>query len=240
MTRSSNSLLFCQALEAGYGASQVLFDVNLDVATGEVIALLGRNGMGKSTLIKTILGLLPTSAGEIRFEGQLINDKAPDELARLGIAIVPEGRHCFKNLTVHEHLVAFSAVRNGSLAPWDCDSIYELFPRLKERRKNLGHELSGGEQQMLAIARALSTNPKLLILDEATEGLAPIIRTEIWACLKKLRYESQTILVVDKYINELIGLADRHVILERGRTVWQGNSIELAANRELWTRYLGV
>ena len=234
------ALLSCRGLQAGYGASQVLFDVGFDIAPGQVVTLLGRNGMGKSTTIKTLIGALRLRAGELRFGGHTLGSLAADAVARLGIAIVPEGRQCFPNLTVHEHLVAFAAHRNGQRDAWTAERIYQVFPRLKERARNLGNQLSGGEQQMLAIGRALSTNPRLLILDEATEGLAPVIREDIWRCLRQLKEAGQTTLVVDKYIDRLVALADHHVILERGRVVWQGNSPALSADRGLWQRYLGV
>ncbi len=233
-------LLSCQGLEAGYGVSQVLFGISLDIAAGEVVSLLGRNGMGKSTTIKTLVGALRPTAGGIRFAGQATDRLKSDAIARLGLAIVPEGRHVFPNLTVREHLLAFADNRNGLRDAWDLARIYGVFPRLKERQNNLGNQLSGGEQQMLAIGRALSTNPRLLILDEATEGLAPVIREEIWRCLATLKAAGQTILVVDKYVHRLVGLADRHVILERGRVVWQGDSAALNADRSLWARYLTV
>ena len=234
------ALLTCRGLQAGYGASQVLFDVGFDIAPGQVVTLLGRNGMGKSTTIKTLIGALRLRAGEVRFGGRTLGGLAADAVARLGIAIVPEGRQCFPNLTVHEHLVAFAASRNGQRDGWTAERIYQVFPRLKERARNLGTQLSGGEQQMLAIGRALSTNPRLLILDEATEGLAPVIREDIWRCLRQLKEAGQTTLVVDKYIDRLVALADHHVILERGRVVWQGDSPALSADRGLWQRYLGV
>ncbi|MDP4074533.1 ABC transporter ATP-binding protein [Acidovorax sp. A1169] len=233
-------LLSCQGLEAGYGVSQVLFGIDLDIAAGEVVSLLGRNGMGKSTTIKTLVGALRPTAGGIRFAGQATDRLKSDAIARLGLAIVPEGRHVFPNLTVREHLLAFADNRNGLRDAWDLARIYGVFPRLKERQNHLGNQLSGGEQQMLAIGRALSTNPRLLILDEATEGLAPVIREEIWRCLATLKAAGQTILVVDKYVHRLVGLADRHVILERGRVVWQGDSAALNADRSLWSRYLTV
>ncbi|GKS95249.1 ABC transporter ATP-binding protein [Acidovorax sp. SUPP2825] len=233
-------LLSCQGLEAGYGVSQVLFGIHLDIAAGEVVSLLGRNGMGKSTTIKTLVGALRPTAGAIRFAGQAIGAMKSDAIARLGLAIVPEGRHVFPNLSVREHLLAFASNRSGLGEPWDLQRIYGVFPRLQEREHHLGHQLSGGEQQMLAIGRALSTNPRLLILDEATEGLAPVIREEIWRCLATLKSAGQTILVVDKYVHRLMGLADRHVILERGRVVWQGDSEALNADRGLWARYLSV
>ena len=233
-------LLSCQGLEAGYGASQVLFGIHLQIAAGEVVSLLGRNGMGKSTTIKALVGALRPTAGSIHFAGQSTARLPCDAIARLGLAIVPEGRHVFPNLTVREHLVAFADRRNGLSDVWDLERIYGAFPRLKERQHHLGSQLSGGEQQMLAIGRALSTNPRLLILDEATEGLAPVIREEIWRCLAALKAAGQTILVVDKYVHRLMDLADRHLILERGRLVWEGDSAALNADRRLWERYLAV
>lgn len=233
-------LLSCRGLEAGYGASQVLFGLDFDIAAGEVVALLGRNGMGKSTTIKALVGGLRPQRGEIRFDGLAIHGARADVIARLGVAIVPEGRQCFPNLTVREHLLAFAARRNGVAEPWTLARLYALFPRLAERAGHMGNQLSGGEQQMLAIARALSTNPRLLILDEATEGLAPVIRGEIWRCLALLKAQGQTTLVVDKYVEKLLPLADRNLILERGRIAWQGSSAELDAHRDLWARYLGV
>ena len=235
-------LLQARGVEAAYGASQVLFGVDLTVGAGEVIGLLGRNGMGKTTLIRTLIGLKAAQAGEIRFVGQAVSGWSPDRIGRLGMGLVPEGRQVFPNLSVDEHLTAFQARRNaaGGAAQWDAARVYALFPRLAERRGNLGNQLSGGEQQMLAIGRALVTNPRLMILDEATEGLAPLIREEIWRCLRQLRAEGQTLIVVDKYVNRLVEIADRHLILERGRVAWTGTSAELAADRELWHRYLGV
>ena len=233
-------LLCCRGLEAGYGASRVLFGLDFDIRAGEVVALLGRNGMGKSTTIRSIVGGLRPQRGEIVFDGRPIHAERADAIARLGVAIVPEGRQCFPNLTVREHLVAFADRRNGVAEPWTPARLYALFPRLAERAGHLGNQLSGGEQQMLAIARALSTNPRLLILDEATEGLAPVIREEIWRCLALLKAQGQTTLVVDKYVDKLLPLADRNLILERGRIAWQGSSAELDARRELWGRYLGV
>jgi branched-chain amino acid transport system ATP-binding protein len=233
-------LLSCRGLEAGYGASQVLFGLDFDIAAGEVVTLLGRNGMGKSTTIKVLIGGLRARRGEIHFSGCAIHRMHADQIARLGMAIAPEGRQCFPNLTVREHLVAFADHRNGWGDPWTLPRLYALFPCLKERAGHLGNQLSGGEQQMLAIARALSTNPRLLILDEATEGLAPVIREEIWRCLDRLKTAGQTTLVVDKYVERLVKLADRHLILERGRIAWSGRSAELNADRGLWSRYLGV
>jgi len=233
-------LLQCRGLEAGYGASQVLFGIDLDLHAGQVMTLLGRNGMGKSTTIKTLVGSLALRQGEMSFGGQATRGMPADAIARLGMAIVPEGRQCFPNLTVREHLVAFADNRNGLRDAWTLERLYGLFPRLRERANNLGNQLSGGEQQMLAIARALSTNPRLLILDEATEGLAPVIREEIWRCLRQLKEAGQTILVVDKYIDRLLGLADHHVVLERGKVVWRGDSAALRADRRIWRDYLGV
>ena len=233
-------LLEVQDLEAAYGASQVLFKVNLGVRDGEAVTLLGRNGMGKTTTIRSIMGLTPARAGTIRFRGERIERAAPDRIARMGVALVPEGRQIFPNLSVRENLVAFAGNRSGRAEPWTPERVLEFFPRLAERVHNMGNELSGGEQQMLAIGRALVTNPHLLILDEATEGLAPLVREEIWGCLGRLRAAGQTILVVDKYIERLVKLADRHTIIERGRVAWQGSSAELDADRGLWHRYLGV
>jgi branched-chain amino acid transport system ATP-binding protein len=233
-------LLEVSGLTGGYGTSQVLFGIDLSVNEGEVVTLLGRNGMGKTTTLRTILGLNKSFGGEVLFRGQAINRQSADNIARRGVAIVPEGRQIFKNLSVEENLSAFAARRNGRDNPWTLEKIYQQFPRLKERRNNGGGQLSGGEQQMLAIGRALMTNPHLLILDEATEGLAPLVREEIWSCLKALREYGLTIIVIDKYIKRLIGFADRHTILEKGKVVWQGDSASLSAQPELWDRYLSV
>lgn len=235
------SMLELHNVHAGYDASAVLFGVDLQLQSGQILSLLGRNGMGKSTLIRCMLGLIQPTQGDIRIEGTSIAGWRPDKVARAGIAIVPEGRQCFPNLTVHEHLSAFQAQRNpASTTPWDADRVYAMFPRLAERRQNMGNQLSGGEQQMLAIGRALVTNPKLLILDEATEGLAPKIRDEIWACVSTLKQEGQTVLIVDKYVHRLMDIADHHVVMEKGRCVWQGDSASLASADEVWERYLGV
>ena len=233
-------LLEVENLETAYGTSQVLFGLNLDIAEGGMNTLLGRNGMGKTTTVRSILGLTKPSKGNVAFRGERIERLAPDRIARMGIALVPEGRQIFPNLSVHEHLMAFAENRCGSSDPWTPGRVYELFPRLKERQGNQGNQLSGGEQQMLAIGRALVTNPHLLILDEATEGLAPLVREEIWKCLERLRAAGQTILVIDKYVERLVKLADRHTIIERGRVAWQGSSAELDADRGLWHRYLGI
>jgi branched-chain amino acid transport system ATP-binding protein len=234
------SLLELHSIEAGYGASQVLFGIDLALRDGEVATLLGRNGMGKTTTLRTLFGLLPLRRGEIRFVGERIDGRPTDAIARLGIALVPEGRQIFPNLTVRENLLAFAENRAGGSEPWNVERVNRLFPNLAERAAHLGSQLSGGEQQMLAIGRALMTNPRLLILDEATEGLAPRMRDDIWRCLSQLKSAGQTILVIDKYIERLVQIADRHTILERGRVVWSGGSDELATDRGLWHRYLGV
>ena len=234
------ALLEVEGLETAYGTSQVLFGVSFAIAPGEVTTLLGRNGMGKTTTVRSVLGLTPSQAGSVRFLGHRIDGMAPDRIARLGLAVVPEGRQIFPNLSVQENLVAFAARRNASANPWTLERVYALFPRLAERRRNMGNQLSGGEQQMLAIGRALMTNPHLLILDEATEGLAPLIREDIWRCLHTLREQGQTTLVIDKYVQRLIALADSHTIIERGRVVWQGSSAALSADHSLWQRYIGV
>ena len=232
-------MLCVRNLQASYGAAQVLFDISFDIGEGEVVTLLGRNGMGKTTTIRSIMGLLRPHGGEVRFGGTAVTGQPPYRVAQAGIGLVPEGRQIFPTLTVEENLVATAAARAGQRR-WTLGAVYDLFPRLKERRGNLGTQLSGGEQQMLAIGRALMTNPKLVILDEATEGLAPLIRAEIWACLKRLRSERQSILVIDKNVDALAGFADRHVIVEKGRSVWTGTSAELAADASLKDRYLHV
>jgi branched-chain amino acid transport system ATP-binding protein len=232
-------MLQVRGLQASYGAAQVLFDISLDVGAGEVVTLLGRNGMGKTTTVRSIMGLLRPRGGEVRFDGAEVTGLAPYRIAQTGIGLVPEGRQIFPTLTVEENLVATASARSGARR-WTLDAVYDLFPRLKERRGNLGTQLSGGEQQMLAIGRALMTNPKLLILDEATEGLAPLIRAEIWTCLKRLRGERQSILVIDKNVDALAGFADRHVIVEKGRSVWTGTSAELTTDPSLKDRYLHV
>ncbi|MFN3391597.1 MAG: ABC transporter ATP-binding protein [Meiothermus ruber] len=235
-----SALLEIEQLETFYGPSQVLFGVSLRVEEGQVATLLGRNGMGKTTTVRSIMGLTPARRGQIRLAGRPTLALAPEQIAALGVALVPEGRQIFPNLTVEENLIAFAANRNRSLEPWTLARIWALFPRLKERRNNLGYQLSGGEQQMLAIGRALMTNPRLLILDEATEGLAPLLREEIWRVLRLLKENGQTILVIDKYLERLLPLADQHTILERGRVVWQGDSRALAQRPEVWKQYLSV
>ena len=226
-------------IDTAYGQSQVLSGVSLQIQAGSAHALLGRNGMGRTTLVRSILGLTPPHRGEIYFLGKRINGLSTSEIAQLGIAVVPEGRQIFPNLSVHENLTAFAANRSGD-GRWTLPRVLELFPRLSERAGNMGNQLSGGEQQMLAIGRALMTNPRLLILDEATEGLAPLVRAEIWRCLALLRSTGLSILVIDKYVERLIQLVDRHTILERGRVAWEGDSSALAKDRDLWHRYLGV
>jgi len=205
-----------------------------------MVTLLGRNGMGKTTTVRSIMGLTRPFKGSISFRGARIESMPTDRIARQGIALVPEGRQIFPNLSVRENLVAFAENRNGRADPWTPERVFDLFGNLKRRANQMGNQLSGGEQQMLAIGRALVTNPHLLILDEATEGLAPLVREEIWKCLERLRAAGQTILVIDKYIERLVKLADRHTIIERGRVAWQGSSAELDADRNLWHRYLGV
>jgi branched-chain amino acid transport system ATP-binding protein len=234
------TLLELRSVEAGYGASQVLFGVDLVVRQGEVVTLLGRNGMGKTTTLRALFGLIPLKGGEVRFAGETLRGRATDAIARLGIALVPEGRQIFPNLTVRENLEAFAENRSGAASPWNAARVLALFPRLAERARAMGNQLSGGEQQMLAIGRALMTNPRLLILDEATEGLAPLVRDDIWRCLAELKRGGHTILVIDKYVDRLVQLADRHTILERGRVAWRGDSAALAADTSLWHRYLGV
>src|SRR6202167_3065209 len=233
-------LLEVEGIETCYGLSQVLFGMSLQVRSGEMVALMGRNGMGKTTTIRSIMGLTPARAGTIRFGGQDVRKLPAFRIAQLGIGLVPEGRQIFPNLTVRENLVAASGNRLGSPDPWTIEKIHALFPRLAERGNNMGGTLSGGEQQMLAVGRALMTNPRLLILDEATEGLAPLIREEIWRCLQKLRAAGQSILVIDKNVDALTRIADRHTIIERGRVVWTGNSAALASSPDIQHRYLGI
>jgi branched-chain amino acid transport system ATP-binding protein len=233
-------LLEIEGIETCYGLSQVLFGLSLSIRPGEMISLMGRNGMGKTTTIRSITGLTPARAGAIRFAGAEVRTLPSYRIAKLGVGLVPEGRQIFPNLTVRENLVAASADRLKSPDPWTLEKIHALFPRLAERGANMGNTLSGGEQQMLAIGRALMTNPKLLILDEATEGLAPLIREEIWNCLSMLKARGQSILVIDKNIAHLTRFCDRHYIIERGRTVWSGTSAQLMAAPDLQHRYLGI
>ncbi|AWJ90641.1 ABC transporter ATP-binding protein [Azospirillum baldaniorum] len=227
-------------LTAAYGSSQALFGMELSVDAGEAVTLMGRNGMGKTTTIKAIMGLVAPTGGSIAFEGAEIAGRPPHRIARAGIALVPEGRQVFPTLTVRENLIATAANRFARRDPWTVERVHALFPRLAERAGNLARNLSGGEQQMLAVGRALMTNPKLLILDEATEGLAPLVRQEIWDCLARLKDEGQAILVVDKNVHALAALADRHHVIEKGRLVWSGSSAALLADPTLKERYLGV
>jgi len=234
-------MLHLHDIESGYGAGQVLFGVSLSVPAGRVVSLMGRNGMGKTTTIRTIMGQLPLTAGRISRFGNDQPDQLPFQIARLGLGLVPEGRQIFSNLDVTENLKTFyRPPRDGGGSHWHYERVLDLFPRLAERRDHAGNHLSGGEQQMLAIGRALMTNPKLLILDEATEGLAPIIRTQIWDCLATLKAEGQSILIIDKNVKAIARLADHHYILDKGRVVWNGDSEALLATEGLTARYLGV
>jgi branched-chain amino acid transport system ATP-binding protein len=233
-------MLTVEGLKTSYGQSQVLFGIDLEVRRGEVVTLLGRNGMGKTTTIRSIMGMTPPQDGRINFEGRELRGLTSFRIAKLGLGLVPEGRGIFPSLTVWENLTA-TASRGPSGSPrWTTDAVLELFPWISERRQQMGGQLSGGEQQMLAIARALMTNPELLILDEATEGLAPIIRTEIWKVLRKLKGGGQSILLVDKNLKVLARLADRHYVLERGRVRWSGDSLALASEYEAIRRVVGL
>ena len=236
----SEPLLQLTHIETCYGLSQVLHGISLDIAPGEMVTLMGRNGMGKTTTVRSIMGLTPAIAGGIRFDGREIRGLPSYRVAKLGIGLVPEGRQVFPNLTARENLVATAANRGAAAEPWTLDKVCALFPRLAERLASMANQLSGGEQQMLAIGRALMTNPRLLILDEATEGLAPLIREEIWRCLEGLKARGQSILVIDKNVDALTRIADRHYLIERGRVVWQGNSAQLAAAPDIQHRYLGI
>jgi branched-chain amino acid transport system ATP-binding protein len=233
-------LLRVEDLHAGYGSGSVLRGVSLEVQAGEVVSLLGRNGMGKTTTVRAIMGLLRPSRGAIVFRGVAQHGRPCHEVARAGIGLVPEGRQVFPNLSVEENLVATAARRAGRAEPWTLRRVFALFPQLAERRRHLGAHLSGGEQQMVAIGRALMTNPELVILDEATEGLAPLVRAEIWRCLAEIKAAGQAILVIDKNIGPLKRLVDRHYVLEKGRVVWRGSSAELDARPEVQHNYLGV
>jgi branched-chain amino acid transport system ATP-binding protein len=234
----ADSVLKLDGIETCYGLSQVLFGVSLAIEPGEMITLMGRNGMGKTTTVRSIMGLTPARAGSIRFLGDEIRGLPSYKVAQRGIGLVPEGRQIFPNLSVRENLLATAVSRDGQ--DWTLGKIYELFPRLAERDASMGNQLSGGEQQMLAIGRALMTNPRLLILDEATEGLAPLIRAEIWRCLASLKQSGLSVLVIDKNVGALLRVADRHFLIERGRVVWKGSSQELAAAPDIQHRYLGV
>jgi len=232
-------LLDVRDIVSSYGLSQVLFGVSFSVGDGEVVTLMGRNGMGKTTTVRSLMGLLHPHAGEIRFRGERVDGQPPHRIARLGLGLVPEGRQIFPNLTVRENLV-MAERRRGGAEPWTVERVFDMFPRLGERASNRGNHLSGGEQQMLAIGRALMTNPLLLVLDEATEGLAPKIREEIWAKLDELKKTGLAIIIIDKDVEALCAFADRHYILEKGEVIWTGSTADLTANKELQDRYLGV
>ncbi|MAO26789.1 ABC transporter ATP-binding protein [Roseovarius sp.] len=233
-------MLSVENLRAAYGESQVLFGVSLDVNEGEVVTLLGRNGMGKTTTVNTVFGLLKPRDGRVSVDGIDLTGAEPHRVAEAGLGLVPEGRQIFPTLTVTENLIATARARGPGPAKWTLERIFDLFPRLKERRRNMGNQLSGGEQQMLAIGRALMTNPKLVVLDEATEGLAPLIRQDIWSCLSRLKDEGEAILVIDKNVDALTRLADRHVVLERGNVVWTGSTPDFLATPEIKERFLQV
>ena len=233
-------MLAVDALESAYGVSQVLFGVSLRVDASEVVTLLGRNGMGKTTTVRTIMGIMRPKAGAVTFEGRALHGLPSYRVARAGLGLVPEGRQIFPNLSVRENLVATAANRGARPDPWTLAKVFALFPRLEERRGNMGNQLSGGEQQMLAIARALMTNPKLLILDEATEGLAPLIRADIYRSVEQMKGAGLSILVIDKDVKALTRVADRHYVLEKGRVVWTGSSADLAASEDVQHQYLGV
>ncbi|MDH5747739.1 MAG: ABC transporter ATP-binding protein [Rhodospirillales bacterium] len=233
-------MLKIEAIDSYYGSSQILFALSLEVGEGEVVTLMGRNGMGKTTTVNSIMGIVKVRAGEILFEGEPIRGLPSYRIAKAGIGLVPEGRQIFPNLSVMENLIATAANRRGRADPWTAERVFELFPQLASRRNSPGSNLSGGEQQMLAVGRALMTNPRLLILDEATEGLAPLIRDEIWACLERLKGEGQSILVIDKNVDHLARIADRHYIIEKGCVMWQGDSSALLADPGILHRYLGV
>jgi branched-chain amino acid transport system ATP-binding protein len=228
-------MLEVRDLQTAYGRSQVLFGISLDVPASQVVSLLGRNGMGKSTTVRSIMGITRPRSGTISFESRKLNGLPSYRIAQAGLGLVPEGRQVFPNLTVRENLVA--TARKG---PWTQERVYELFPHLEARKGNYGNQLSGGEQQMLAIGRALMTNPRLLILDEATEGLAPLIRAEIYRSIEALKKEGLSILIIDKDVKALTSVADRHYVLEKGRVVWSGTSPELSAEQKMQHRYLGV
>jgi branched-chain amino acid transport system ATP-binding protein len=229
-----------EAVEAAYGLSQVLFGITLEVPAGRVVTLLGRNGMGKTTTVRAVMGLVPIQAGRVHFGGRRLHGLPSYIVARAGLGLVPEGRQVFPNLSVRENLVATAANRRGAPEPWTVERVFALFPHLGARARSLGGTLSGGEQQMLSIGRALMTNPALLILDEATEGLAPLVRAEIWACLDRLKDSGLSILLIDKHVGAVTRLADHHYVLEKGRVVWDGTSAELRARVDVQHRYLGV
>jgi branched-chain amino acid transport system ATP-binding protein len=233
-------MLAVEAIETSYGASQVLFGVSFAVQAGEVATLLGRNGMGKTTTVHSIMGIVPPKSGAITFDGKPLSGLPSFRVAQAGIGLVPEGRQIFPNLTVRENLVATAANRGARPDPWTLEKVFALFPHLAQRQRNMGNQLSGGEQQMLAVARALMTNPKLLILDEATEGLAPLIREGIYRSVERLKAAGLSILIIDKDVKALTRIADTHYVLEKGRVVWSGSSAQLAAAEDVQHRYLGV
>jgi len=233
-------MLQVRDLQTAYGRSQVLFKIDFEINHGEVITLLGRNGMGKTTTVRSIMGMTPPRGGKISFQQKDITQLPSYRIAQAGIGLVPEGRQIFPNLTVRENLVATASNRRNVAEAWTLERVYELFKNLKQRQNNLGNQLSGGEQQMLAIGRALMTNPRLLILDEATEGLAPLVRAEIYQSVGRLKASGMAILLIDKDVRSLTRVADRHYVLEKGRVVWVGDSRELTENREIQHRYLGV
>ena len=233
-------MLSVEGLETSYGVSQVLFGITFHVGAGEVVTLLGRNGMGKTTTVRSIMGITPPKAGRIHLDNRALHGLPSFRIAQAGLGLVPEGRQIFPNLTVLENLVATASNRGAVADPWTTERVFELFPPLAARRRSMGSQLSGGEQQMLAIARALMTNPRVLILDEATEGLAPLVRAEIWRCLERLKLAGQAILLIDKNVKALTRVADTHYILEKGRIVWSGTSAELRAQEDVQHRYLGV
>jgi branched-chain amino acid transport system ATP-binding protein len=236
----ADALLQIDAIETCYGLSQVLHGMSLAITPGEMVTLMGRNGMGKTTTVRSIMGLTPAMSGSIRFDGTEIRVLPAYRIAQLGLGLVPEGRQVFSNLTARENLIATAANRSNAAEPWTLEKVCELFPRLADRLNSMANLLSGGEQQMLAVGRALMTNPRLLILDEATEGLAPLVRAEIWQCLTRLKGRGQSILVIDKNVEALTRIADRHYLIERGKVVWTGTSGELAAAQEIQHRYLGI
>ena len=229
-----------EGIEAAYGLSQVLFGISLEVPSGRLVTLLGRNGMGKTTTVRAVMGIVPIQAGRVNFDGRALHGLPAYRVARAGLGLVPEGRQVFPNLSVRENLVATAANRRRAAGPWTVERVFAMFPHLAARARSLGGTLSGGEQQMLSIGRALMTNPALLILDEATEGLAPIVRAEIWSCLERLKQSGLSILLIDKHVEAVTRLADHHYVLEKGRVVWDGTSVELRARPDVQHRYLGV
>jgi branched-chain amino acid transport system ATP-binding protein len=232
-------MLKVEGLQNAYGQSRILFGIDFEVGAGEVVTILGRNGMGKTTTIKSIFGLLPPKGGRVFVNGQDVTGKPPHAIAREGLGLVPEGRQIFSTLSVEENLLATRRTDSRS-SKWTLESIYRMFPRLKERRRNMGNQLSGGEQQMLAVGRALMTNPKMVVLDEATEGLSPLMREEIWSCLRNIKGEGEAILVIDKNVDALARFADRHVVVEKGHVVWSGDNAALLNTPHIKERYLHV